>query len=283
MIAGEQWMIDVFRTDGKIYEKTIARITGTPIEEILQYKEIHKKHHPLRNRGKVASLASGFGGGIGAYKRFGAEEYYKNDQEIQDAVNEWRWAAPAFSAKIKGRDKYGNYYGYSGIWEGLEIAAKSAIKNPGQCFEFKGITYGMKDSVLYCRVLSGDTLQYHFPWIGTGVDKYGREVEQIFFWGWNNDPKVGPKGWIVLKTYGGRLFENVVQKTARDILTHAMVNLDRAGYDIVLHVHDEPVAEVDEDKGSIEEFERIMVDLPWWCKDWPVRVGGGWRGKRYRK
>lgn len=275
-IAGEQWRLDVFRTHGKIYETSISKITGIPLDEILQHKTTTGEHHPLRKRGKVAELASGFGGGYKAWKRFGADKYYDNDEDIKEAVYRWRKESPAFSAQM-WRD------GYSGIWEGLEVAARSAIQTPGQCFEFRGISYGVKDKVLYCRLLSGDTLQYHNPCIVKTFNDYGREVETIYFEGWNNNPANGAIGWIVMSTWGGKLFENVVQKTARDILTHAMANLDRSGYDIVLHVHDEPVAEVDEDKGSIEEFERIMVDLPWWCKDWPVRVGGGWRGKRYRK
>ncbi len=275
-IAGEQWRLDVFRTHGKIYETSIAKITGTPLDEILKHKEATGEHHPLRKRGKVAELASGFGGGVAAWKRFGADKYYDSDEDIREAVRKWRKESPAFSAQM-WRD------GYSGIWEGLEIAARSAIQTPGQCFEFRGISYGVKDKILYCRLLSGDTLQYHNPYIVKSFNDYGREVETIYFEGWNNNPANGAMGWIVMSTWGGKLFENVVQKTARDILTHAMVNLDKAGYDIVLHVHDEPVAEVDEGKGSIEEFERIMVDLPWWCRDWPVRVGGGWRGKRYRK
>jgi DNA polymerase bacteriophage-type len=275
-IAGEEWRLEVFRTHGKIYETSISKITGTPLDVILKHKTDTGSHHPLRKRGKVAELASGFGGGVAAWKRFGADKYYNSDEEIKEAVDRWRRESPAFSAQM-WRD------GYSGIWEGLEIAAKSAVKNPGQCFEFRGISYGMRGNVLYCRLLSGDTLQYHNPRVVKEVNRYDREVETLYFEGWNNNPANGAMGWIVMSTWGGKLFENVVQKTARDILTHALVNLDRAGYDIVLHVHDEPVAEVDEGKGSTDEFKRIMVDLPWWCHDWPVRVGGEWRGKRYRK
>lgn len=101
--------------------------------------------------------------------------------------------------------------------------------------------------------------------------------------GWNTDYKKGPTGWLRLETYGGKLCENVVQATARDILTHAMVNVERAGYAVVLHIHDEIVSEVLAGTGSIEEFERIMATLPDWCSDWPIKAAGGWRGSRYRK
>jgi len=84
-------------------------------------------------------------------------------------------------------------------------------------------------------------------------------------------------------TYGGRLTENIIQAIARDILAYAMVNLDKAGYEIVLHVHDEIAVECRHGQGSIEEVERIMGIMPPWCADWPIKATGGWRGLRYRK
>ncbi len=86
-----------------------------------------------------------------------------------------------------------------------------------------------------------------------------------------------------LETYGGKWTENVVQATARDILTYALKNVERAGYAVVLHIHDEIVSEVMAGTGSIEQFEQIMTTLPDWCADWPIKAAGGWRGQRYRK
>ena len=101
--------------------------------------------------------------------------------------------------------------------------------------------------------------------------------------GQNTNPKNGPVGWIRMDTWGGRLVENCVQATARDILRRATINLEAAGYPIVLHVYDEIVAEVPEGLGSVEQFEQIMGTMPEFAAGWPVRAKGGWRGRRYRK
>ena len=94
---------------------------------------------------------------------------------------------------------------------------------------------------------------------------------------------MGRIGWIRINTYGGRLAENVIQATARDIMAHSVDLLEKAGYPIVLRVHDEVVAEVPKGWGSVEELEQIMQTMPAWAADWPVRAAGGWRGLRYRK
>lgn len=262
-LAGEGWRLEVFRTHGKIYEMSAAKITGIPFDEFVRHKKETGQHHPMRKKvGKVAELASGYQGGLGAWKNFGADAFMTDD-EIKANVKKWREESPMI---VK-------------FWYGLEDAAKSAIKNPGQCFSYRGITYGMKDGVLYCRLLSGRKLAYHGAHLVPDVTPWGREVEKIMYWGMDSVTKQ----WVLLDTYGGKLCENVVQATARDILAHALVNADKAGYTPAMHIHDEMVAEVPEEYGSVEELERIMATLPSWCSDWPIKAAGGWRGKRYRK
>lgn len=281
MLAGEDWRIDVFRTHGKIYEMSLAKITGMSFEEIMAhagYTDLNAPnwweaeqtgpHHPLRKKiGKVAELGSGYQGSVGAWKAFGADEYFATDAEIKEQVDAWRAASPNV---VK-------------FWYGLQDAAIAAVQNPGQNFQYRGITYGVRDDVLYCQLLSGRKLAYQKPRLHPDVTPWGKKVQKLTYEGWNSDYKKGPQGWLRLDTYGGKLCENVVQATARDLLAYALKNAEAAGYPVVLHVHDEIVSEVPEGTGSVEEFERIMAAVPPWAHDWPVKAAGGWRGKRYRK
>ena len=266
-LAGESWRQEVFRTHGLIYEMSAAKITGVPFEDFIRHKKETGNHHPMRKKvGKVAELASGYQGGLGAWLQFGAGDFMTDD-EIRDNVKAWRTASPNI---VK-------------FWYGLQDAATYAIQTPGQCYEFRGITYGVRDDILYCRLLSGRMLTYHKPRLHPDKTPWGKAVLKITFDGWNSDSTKGPVGWMRRDTYGGKLCENVVQATARDILAYAMLKLDQVGYNIVLHVHDEIVAEVPSGSGSVEEFEQIMATLPGWCAHWPIKASGGWRGRRYRK
>jgi DNA polymerase len=101
--------------------------------------------------------------------------------------------------------------------------------------------------------------------------------------GYNSNPKNGPTGWIRMQTYGGALTNNICQATCRDIFAQGLLNTERAGYPVVLHTHDEIISEVPVGFGQIDDFEAAMMTLPDWCKDWPIKAAGGWRGNRYRK
>lgn len=258
-LAGEQWRIDVFNSHGKIYEMSASKITGVSFDDMMRHKEETGEHHPLRKKiGKVAELASGYQGSIGAWRAFGADKFLGSDEEILEAVRAWRKASPEI---VK-------------FWYALQDAAHNAVKHPGQYFEVRGLVYCVKGGVLYCRLLSGRLLKYHGPQIVAGD-----RGPKLCYWGRKSETNK----WTFLDTYGGKLCENIVQATARDIMAHAMINVDKAGYPIVLHVHDELVVEVPEGTGAIAEFETIMATLPAWCAHWPIRAAGGWRGKRYRK
>lgn len=276
-LAGEQWRIDLFKADGKIYEASGAKIFGIPYEEALAYKERTGNHHKCRKVGKIAELAGGYQGWIGAYKQFGADEFM-TDEEIKQAVLAWRAASPMI-VELWGGQERGGWNNKRAEYYGLEGMAIQAVANPGREFSYRGITYFMRGDVLYCRLLSGRLLTYHRPRLRPG----DRSPLALSYEGWNTNPKMGPYGWIRMDTYGGKLTENVVQATARDILVHAIVNLWRRGYLTVLHIYDEIVAEIAKGFGSIEEFEAVMNDLPEFAQGWPVSASGGWRGPRFRK
>ncbi len=285
-LAGEEWRIEVFRTHGKIYEMSAAKISGVPFEEFLEHKKRTGQHHKLRKTiGKVAELASGYSGWINAWKNFGAGDFM-DDQEIKENILKWREESPMIVEFWGGQwRKHPRYWEFTQEYYGVEGCAVLALMNPGKVYSYRGIKYmhHTADDVLYCRLLSGRYLVYHTPRLEPGTAPHGHPIQKISFYGWNSNHKVGPFGWIKLYTYGGKLTENIVQATARDCFAAGMVNVEAAGYPIVLHTHDEIAAEIDAGTGSIEELEELMGVMPEWCADWPIKAAGGWRGVRYRK
>lgn len=289
-LAGEEWRKDVFSTHGKIYEMSAAKISGIPFDEFMEhagYTQAQRatpgwweqkpgkegSHHPLRKTiGKVAELASGYQGWLGSWKAFGADEFM-TEEEMKNAILAWRAASPAIVELWGGQERNWKpeYYGVEGMFV-------QAILYPGTLFKYRSIEFVTKGDAVSVRLPSGRELTYHRPRLGKGRRGYS-----ISFEGWNTNPKNGPMGWIRIETWGGRLVENITQATARDILRHAIVNLEAAGYGVVLHVYDEVIVEVPEGRGSVEDVERIMMILPDWAASWVIRAAGGWRGKRYRK
>lgn len=279
-ITGEEWRLEVFRSRQDIYLASVSRITGIPVADYIAFKDQNGQHHKDRKVGKVAELASGFGGWVGSWVAFGAGATMSED-EIKKNILAWRKASPkiveAWGGQTDGMPWEGDRYYY-----GLEGAFLTAFFSPGKIIPWKsGVSYVYRGGNIYCQLPSGRYITYHN--VALRPHKRWEGLHEITFDGWNTNPKMGAVGWTRLSTYGGRLFENVVQATARDILAHAAVNLQKAGYSIRLRVHDELVANVPEGWGSTEEFEGIMSKLPCWASGWPIRAAGGWRGKRFRK
>jgi DNA polymerase len=311
-LARCQWRIDVFNTHGKIYEMSASKITGTPLDVYFQYKKDNGFDHPDRKKiGKIAELASGYGGWVGAWKNFGAD---MSDDEIKQQVLAWRDASPEIVEMWGGQFKHCG----PGKWDyrpelfGLEGMAILAILNPGKCYHYIDISYAVFKDVLYCRLPSGRFLTYHRPKLIMTEDKLGRDHEtqyydgqphkvricdcwSITFEGHNSNAQKGPVGWHVLETYGGRLFENVVQAVSADIQAEALVRLEENYYPVVMHTHDEAIGEVpyvwDEmdgydmtgtPRGSIDEMAAIMTERPHWASWWPLRAAG-WEHSRYQK
>ena len=262
-LAGEEWRLEVFRTHGKIYEASASQMFGVPIEKI-------KKGNPeyeLRQRGKVAELALGYGGGIGAMRNMDTGKILIDvpDEEIQEIVNAWRQRSPAIID----------------FWYALEQAAMKAI-NTGvpTIFGNNGIMIAREadpaEDLDYLTVTlpCGRKLYYAKPFIAT--NRFGRP--SIGYW------QVGQKSkkWEPTETYGGKLAENVTQAVARDCLAEAVERLEAAGYPVVFHVHDEVVIEIDERDGLLDEVTKIMSVVPSWATGLPLGADG-WVDRFYKK
>jgi len=278
-----QWRVEVFSTHGKIYETSAAKVTGKSVEEYIEYKKTTGGHHPDRKLGKTMELSCGYGGWLSAFRNF-----YKGDMtddEIKKVILKWRADSPEIV------DFWGGQYRWCGPgkWDyryelhGLEGAAIMAIKNPGQRYHVYDISYVVANDVLYCTLPSGRNLHYHRPKLVPTEDRLNRgPMEQITFEGWNSNPQKGPIGWIVQSTYFGKITENCVQAVAADIQFEAIKRLEANNYPIVMHTHDEAIAEKPIGTGSWQEMAAIMSERPSWASWWPIKADG-WVHKRYQK
>lgn len=281
VLAGEQWRIDLFNRGGDIYLESCAKITKTDPAVYAEHKAEHGEDHPDRqNIGKPAELGLGFGGWISAWRQFDDTDRY-NDYEVKKIIKAWREASPMIPELWGGQVRGKPWAPTKAELYGLEGAAISAILNPGTCYSYSLITYGVKNDVLYARLPSGRKLAYHRPRL-IPSDRWPGQ-QSITFEGWNSNPKMGKKGWITIKTFGGRLAQNAIQAIANDIMRYSINTLERHGYPHVMRTYDEITSEVDQDFGSLEEFENLMATMPPWAEGWPIRATGGWRGKRNRK
>lgn len=277
-ISGERWRVEAFERGECIYLHGAAGITGKTYDWYMQNGG--KKHPDRQKLGKPGELGLGFGGWISAWRNFGGEG---TDDEVKRNIVAWREKSPMIVEMWGGQIRGAPWAPEREEFYGLEGMAVQAVLYPGVPFKYRDYTYQVIDDVLYASLPSGRRLAYHAPRVTRERRKEGwAEQWRLTFMGWNSNPTMGPMGWVRMDTYGGKLFENVVQATARDIMAHAVVKLERANYPVVLRVHDEIASEVPVARGSLAEFEAIMCDLPDWARGWPIRAGG-WEGERYRK
>lgn len=256
--AKEEWVLDVFRTTGKIYETTAAKMFGIPVETIV-------KGHPnysYRQRGKVATLALGYQGGVGAMRRMDVSGALKDlpDEEIQDMVNRWREQNPNIVQ----------------LWRTMEHAAKFVINSKRGCLAIPGVTFRMEASTtcpfpfMTMSLPSGRKLYYADPRVGD--DGHIHYMEQT------------DRGWQDSETYGGKLTENLTQAIGRDCLEFALDNLKAAGFKVVFHIHDEVVIErqTNDPEADLYEVRRIMSQPAPWAKGLPLNAEG-WVGDFFTK
>ena len=312
-LAGEQWKLQAFRDydtilgyndNGEpirkgrdIYLIAAGRTFGKPPEDC----------KPQRQIGKVEELALGFEGGVGAFEQMAVTyglkigEHYETvwaatsesvhvqvlqawkQRGFRSGIEEYTWKA-AEAVKVTWRNAHPKIVQF---WSDIKNAAISAVTNPGGIYsagaKSNPVKFRVNGSFLWCQLPSRRVLCYCYPKI----------VRKELPWSTLEQPQFADmltyKGtqapsytWQPIDTYGGKLAENVTQAVARDILVYAIVDLEAADFDIIFHVHDEPVAEVENGVDRLEEMCQIMHQVPNWAKGLPIGVKG-WQGRRYRK
>lgn len=244
-LAGEQWRLDVFNSHGKIYEASASQMFNVPIESIHKGSE-------LRQKGKVAELALGYQGSVGALKSMGALKMGLTEEELKPLVDTWRLS----NSKIVQ------------FWYDTENKVMEAIANRSTVKIKDNLKAIYKSGILFIELPSGRRIAYPKPRI-IDHDKFpGRK--KIVFEGMDSTTKQW--GWV--DTYGGKLVENIVQATARDCLAYSMLNLEKEGYEIVMHVHDEVVIEIEDNKDDLKAITDLMGQEIPWAKGLPLRADG---------
>ena len=239
--AGEQWRLDTFTQGGDIYCASASQMFGVPVEK-------HGINGELRQKGKQAELACGYGGSVGAMKSMGAVRMGVKEEELQPLVDAWRQANPRIVQ----------------FWWEVDRAAKTCVKQhvPTQAGRLR---FEYQSGILFIQLPSGRRLAYAKPRMGE--NRFGGEA--ITYEGVGTGRK-----WERLETYGAKCVENIVQGTARDLLALALLRLEQAGYPVVMHCHDEAICEVPIGQGSVEEVNRIMAVSPEWAEGLPLKADG---------
>lgn len=245
-LAGEEWVLEVFRGHGKIYEATAAQMYGCSVEEI-------SKTDPRRQKGKIAVLALGYQGGTGALAAMGGERMGLSAEDMAGIVRDWRKANPHI---VK-------------CWTNIETAAQRCVTT-GIDQNVYGLIFHRRpeDGTMTIQLPSGRLLCYRS--MTTGTNRFGNG--SLKYRGVNST--TNQWGWI--ETYGGKLTENIVQAIARDCLAHTLLALDRNGYPTVFHVHDEVVCEVPKQEGpeALKRIQKIFADVPDWAEGLPLKGAG---------
>lgn len=267
----EQWKLDAFvevdkghgyKGSDDMYCASAATIFGRPIKK--------KTDKELRQVGKMCELAFGYQGGVGAWRNFDkrkpGDKGYVEDDQVDEYKNGWRAGHPNIKAG----------------WWGIEEAAIETVRT-GKPHHFSKVSFEVvNDNAgkwLTCILPNGRRLWYYLPEVAK-VSKFGGEPRWELTYEGKDNKRHG--AWGRISTYGGMLTENVVQAISRDLMVEAMIRVENAGYAIILTVHDEIIAETDAGFGSMEEFDKLMCEVPRWAFGCPIHASG-WTGFRYHK
>lgn len=247
-LADEKWRQDVFAKNGDIYCASASQMFRCPVEK-------HGQNAELRQKGKIAELALGYGGGVGALKAFGADKMGMTENDMQDIVTKWRDSSPKICA----------------LWQGVERAARRAIQSPAVAFPCKhGVLFAVGGDKMLVQLPSGRKLVYQQPEIN--------DEGAITYMGTNQTTRK----WERIETWGGKLVENIVQAIARDCLAESLLRLDEAGYRIIMHIHDEVVLDMPIGTGSLSEVEEIMAAPIDWAPGL-ILAAEGWEDMYFKK
>lgn len=245
-LAGEEWVLDTFREGHDIYKATA--------NQMFHLGGVDKVDKSMRQRGKVATLALGYQGGTGALQAMGALKMGIKEDELQGLVNAWRKANPNI---VK-------------FWRRVEAAAKRALEfGTKVSLRDTGISFYVRDHFLMIGLPNGRSIAYANATLEDGRIRYeGKSMTSSTF--------------QKLETYGGKLVENIVQATARDVLGESMIRLEKLGYKIVAHVHDEVILDVPIGVTNIDEINEQMAINPEWTEGLPL-AAAGFRSDFYMK
>ena len=243
-LAGEEWVLEVFHGHGKIYEATAAQMYGCDVKDI-------SKTDPRRQKGKIAVLALGYGGGVGALAAMGGERMGLSQEDMSALVNDWRKANPHIVD----------------LWSKLETTARRCFstRSPYKCH---GLRFDMEGTTMTITLPSGRKLCYRD--MTEATNRFGSR--SLKYRGINSTTKQ----WSWIETYGGKLTENIVQAIARDCLAHTLIQLDELGIPVAFHVHDEVVCEVPEQdaKDALKLIQNVFAYPAEWAEGMPLKGAG---------
>ena len=244
----------MFREGGDIYCESASQMFKVPVVK-------NGINGDLRQKGKVAELALGYGGGVNALKAFGADKMGMSNEEMAQTVDQWRTASPNICA----------------IWSSLDYAMKRCIVHRATTVDkVGGVRFRWDNGIVWMRLPSGREMAYYHP--EYGESRYTKGKMTISYMG------VGQKTrkWERIETWGGRIFENLVQATARDCLRDTMLRLDDAGWDIRGHVHDEIICSEPIGGKTVDDMCAIFAEPITWAPGLPL-TGAGYECEFYKK
>lgn len=248
-LAGENWVLDVFRKDGDIYCATASQMFGIPVEK-------HGANAEYRQKGKIATLALGYQGSLGSLRTMGGERMGLTEKEMRDIIRKWRGANP----KIVD------------LWGIVERAAMATIETGQPHTINRGVTFSMRFGFLFVTLPSGRSIAYP----RAKLMEYDGRI-QVSYERTNQETKK----WERVPTYGGKMVENIVQAIARDILGIIILRCEKAGLPIVFHVHDEVIIDSTPDR-TLQEVEELFGKPIPWAPDLPLK-GSGYSTPFYKK